>query len=87
MTQDIDALLGFAPDYDSAIPYMRRTREYYAAIGYTTPYRWAHYIDAPFTKLSKPLNRSRVAMITTAAPCTARAICAGFEIEAAQGKI
>ncbi len=68
MTQDIDALLGFAPDYDSAISYMRQTREYYAAIGYTTAYRWAHYIDAPFTKLTKPLNQSRVAMITTAAP-------------------
>ena len=68
MTQDIDALLGFAPDYDSAIAYMRQTREYYAAIGYTTPYRWAHYIDAPFTKLTKPLAKSRVAMITTAAP-------------------
>ena len=66
--EDIDALLGFAPDYDSAIPYMRRTREYYAAIGYTTPYRWAHYLDAPFTALTKPLNRSRVSLITTAAP-------------------
>ncbi len=68
MPEDIDALLGFAPDYDSAIPYMRRTREYYAAIGYTTPYRWAHYIDAPFTPLKKPLSQSRVALITTAAP-------------------
>ena len=37
------------PDYDPPIPYMRRTREYYAAIGYTTPYRWAHYLAAPFT--------------------------------------
>ncbi len=66
--EDIDALLGFAPDYDSAIPYMRRTREYYAAIGYTTPYRWAHYLDAPFTALTKPLSQSRVSLITTAAP-------------------
>jgi glycine/betaine/sarcosine/D-proline reductase family selenoprotein B len=68
MDQDIDTLLGFAPDYDSAIPYMRRTREYYQAIGYTTPYRWAHYIDAPFTPLKKPLSQSRVAIVTTAAP-------------------
>jgi len=37
MDRDLDALLGFAPDYDAPIPYMRRTREYYAAIGYTTP--------------------------------------------------
>ena len=55
MDRDLDALLGFAPDYDAPIPYMQRTRDYYAAIGYTTPYRWAHYIEAPFTPLSKPL--------------------------------
>jgi glycine/betaine/sarcosine/D-proline reductase family selenoprotein B len=64
----LDALLGFAPDHDSSIPYMRRTREYYAAIGYTTPYRWAHYISAPFTRLAKPLSTCTVAIITTAAP-------------------
>lgn len=65
---DLDALLGFAPDYDSPIPYMRRTREYYAAIGYTTPYRWAHYLSAPFTPLAKPLSQSNLAIVTTAAP-------------------
>ncbi len=68
MDQTLDALLGFAPDFDSPIPYMRRTREYYAAIGYTTPYRWAHYLAAPFTRLTKPLRQSKVAIITTAAP-------------------
>jgi len=68
MALDIDDQLGFAPDWDSAIPYMQRTRAYYAAIGYTTPYRWAHYLDAPFTPLAKPLGRSRIALITTAAP-------------------
>jgi Glycine/sarcosine/betaine reductase selenoprotein B (GRDB) len=68
MDQTLDTLLGFAPDYDQPIPYMRRTREYYAAIGYTTPYRWAHYLVAPFTPLSKPLKQSKVAIITTAAP-------------------
>ena len=68
MDQTLDALPGFAPDYDSPIPYMRRTREYYAAIGYTTPYRWAHYLAAPFTPLSKKLSQSKVAIVTTAAP-------------------
>jgi hypothetical protein len=68
MDQTLDSLLGFAPDYDSPIPYMRRTREYYAAIGYTTPYRWAHYLAAPFTTLRKPLSQSKVAVVTTAAP-------------------
>ena len=63
----IDAALGFAPDNDAPIPYMQRTRDYYAAIGYATPYRWAHYADVPFQKLRKPLARSRVAIVTTAA--------------------
>jgi hypothetical protein len=68
LDQTIDVPLGFAPDYDSPIPYMRRTRDYYAAIGYTTPYRWAHYLAAPFTLLRKPLDQSTVTIITTAAP-------------------
>jgi len=65
---DLDARLGFAPDYDAPIPYMQRTRDYYKAIGYTTPYRWAHHIDAPFTPLRTPLARARIAIVTTAAP-------------------
>ena len=68
MDPSLDTLLGFAPDYDSPIPYMRRTREYYTAIGYATPYRWAHYLSAPFTPLSKPLSQSKVTLLTTAAP-------------------
>src|SRR5258708_7812511 len=48
MTVPLDEQLGFAPDEDAPIPYMARTREYYQAIGYTTPYRWAHYAEAPF---------------------------------------
>src|ERR1700685_1805488 len=63
-----DDRTGFAADEDAPIPYMVRTREYYAAIGYTTPYRWAHYVEAPFQPLHKPLAQSRVALITTAAP-------------------
>jgi len=67
MTAEIDRALGFAPDYDSPIPYMQRTREYYQAIGYD-PYRWAHYREVPFSPLRKPLAESRVTLITTAAP-------------------
>jgi hypothetical protein len=59
---------GFAPDDDAPIPYMARTREYYQAIGYTTPYRWAHYVDAPFQPLRKLLRESRITIVTTAAP-------------------
>ena len=68
MSGSLDDQLGFAPDYNSPIPYMQRTRDYYAAIGYTTPYRWAHYVEAPFQPLKKSLVRSRVTLITTAAP-------------------
>jgi hypothetical protein len=60
--------LGFASDDDAPIPYMARTRAYYLAIGYDTPYRWAHYASAPFQPLTKPLAKSRVAIVTTAAP-------------------
>lgn len=59
---------GFAPDDDVPIPYMQRTREYYQALGYATPYRWAHYAEVPFQPLNLPLARARVALVTTAAP-------------------
>jgi D-proline reductase (dithiol) PrdB len=68
MTAPPDDLTGFAADDDTPIPYMARTREYYQAIGYTVPYRWAHFVEAPFQPLRQPLNRSRVAIVTTAAP-------------------
>ena len=68
MTALPDEQPGFASEDDAPIPYMARTREYYQAIGYTTPYRWAHYVDAPFQPLQKPLAQSRIAIITTAAP-------------------
>jgi len=68
MPGPLDDQLGFAPDYDAPIPYMQRTRDYYTAIGYTTPYRWAHYVEAPFQPLKKPLSQSRVTIVTTAAP-------------------
>lgn len=65
---DLDALLGFAPDADSPIPYMERTRTWYLGLGYGNPYRWAHYIDAPFHALAKPLSQCTATIITTAAP-------------------
>jgi hypothetical protein len=46
---------------------MRRTRDYYAALGYA-PYVWAHFEDVPFAPLDRPLRESRVAIVTTAAP-------------------
>jgi D-proline reductase (dithiol) PrdB len=68
MAAPSDDELGFASDDDAPIPYMARTRAYYQAIGYATPYRWAHYVAAPFQPLRKPLKESRIAIVTTAAP-------------------
>jgi D-proline reductase (dithiol) PrdB len=59
---------GFASEEDVPIPYMQRIREYYSALGYPTPYRWAHYAEVPFQPLGRPLARSRVTLVTTAAP-------------------
>jgi D-proline reductase (dithiol) PrdB len=58
---------GFAAADDVPIPYMERTRRYYAAFGYE-PYLWAHYAEVPFQRLAKPLAQCRVALVTTAAP-------------------
>jgi hypothetical protein len=59
---------GTMNDPDGPIPYMQRTRDYYLALGYGTPYRWAHFDDVPFAPLAKPLREARVGLITTAAP-------------------
>jgi hypothetical protein len=58
----------FAPEYDRPIPYLKRARDYYRALGYDTPYRWAQFAEVPFQPLPKPLATSRVALVTTAAP-------------------
>jgi D-proline reductase (dithiol) PrdB len=58
----------FAAEDDVPIPYMQRTRDYYLALGYSNPYRWAHFVEVPFTPLRTPLNRARVVLVTTAAP-------------------
>jgi len=63
-----EADLGFAADEDAPIPYRQRIRDYYQALGYGAPYRWAHYAEAPFQPLAKPLGECRVALITTGAP-------------------
>ena len=47
--------------------YIDKSREYYLNKGFGNPYRWASHNNAPFTKLSKPLNKCRVGLITTAA--------------------
>ncbi|MEM1229820.1 MAG: hypothetical protein AAGI15_04730 [Pseudomonadota bacterium] len=50
------------------VPYMERTRDYYAAQGYPKPYQWAQADETPFTVLRKPVTESTLALITTASP-------------------
>jgi hypothetical protein len=66
-TTSPDPGAAFAPADDVPIPYMQRTRDYYAVLGYD-PYRWAHFAEVPFAPLRTPLGRTRVALVTTAAP-------------------
>jgi hypothetical protein len=57
----------FDPSHRIFVSYIDKSREYYLARGYGNPYRWAHHEDAPFAPLAKPLSKSRVALISTAA--------------------
>jgi len=66
--ENLDDEMGFAAPHDTYVPYMYRTRTYYQALGYERPYRWAQYVDVPFTPLTKPLSECLVALISTAAP-------------------
>ena len=58
----------FAPIWEVPVPYMTRTKDWYLALGYGNPYVWAHYTEAAFQALTKPLSDTRVTIITTAAP-------------------
>jgi len=55
-------------EIEMPIAYMKRTQDYYAALGYGAPYAWAHFAQVPFSVLEKPLNDCAVALVTTAAP-------------------
>lgn len=49
------------------VRYIDKSRNYYAAVGYDEPYRWAANDDAPFAPLAKPLAESRIGVVTTSA--------------------
>jgi D-proline reductase (dithiol) PrdB len=68
MTREPAGEFGFAAAHDAPIPYLQRIRTYYEALGYGPPYEWAHYAEVPFHPLDKPLSRSRLTIVTTAAP-------------------
>ena len=46
---------------------MQRSHAYYEAQGFERMYQYAHFEDAPFAKLPKPLNACTVGLVTTAA--------------------
>ena len=50
----------------SFVSYIDKSREYYAAQGYTQPYQWVYHKDVPFNMLSKPLSDCTVGVVTTA---------------------
>ncbi len=60
--------MNFASDEDVPTRYMQRTRDWYIALGYDNPYRWAHYLEVPFQPLGKALKQATVALVTTASP-------------------
>mgnify|MGYP001231006855 CR=1 FL=1 len=49
----------------SYVRYIDKTREYYLAQGYETPYRWAHFDEVPFTSLKKPLSECCITITST----------------------
>ncbi len=51
--------------FRSFVSYIDKSREYYAAHGYDTPFGWSAHNDAPFTPLQKPLSESRIGLVTT----------------------
>ncbi|MEM7292672.1 MAG: glycine reductase [Pseudomonadota bacterium] len=50
------------------LPYIVRIRDYYLALGYAEPYRWARFDDVPFTPFRVPIEEATIAVVTTAAP-------------------
>ena len=50
------------------VSYIDKSREFYAAHGYETPYRWARHAEVPFRPLKGPLSTLRVGVVTTSTP-------------------
>lgn len=57
-----------SPAAGAPIGYMERTRLYYRALGYEKDYKWARNETAPFTRLKRPLNQAKIALIITSYP-------------------
>ena len=63
---------GFAPEHDAPIPYMQRIRDYYLALGYDTPYRWAHYADGAVPAADQAARRVPCRLDHHRSPLSAR---------------
>ena len=50
------------------LSYIDKSREYYAAQGYTRPYRWARHGEVSFVRPQRPLADMRVGVVTTGQP-------------------
>ncbi|MDH3294923.1 MAG: glycine/betaine/sarcosine/D-proline family reductase selenoprotein B [Acidimicrobiia bacterium] len=59
---------GVDPALRSHISYIDRSREYYRAKGFVTPYRWIKHRSSPFTPLRRPLSEATVGVVTTSFP-------------------
>jgi D-proline reductase (dithiol) PrdB len=67
------------------VSYIDKSREYYAAQGYGTPYRWARPAERPaFTPLPGPLAGLALGLVTTAFPLPPRGEEAPPEVPYAQ---
>ena len=58
----------YTPTHRIAVSYIDKSRLYYRNQGFDNPYRWATHTNTPFATLKRPLNKSRIAIVTTAAP-------------------
>jgi D-proline reductase (dithiol) PrdB len=54
------------PTHRTFVSYIDKSREYYAAQGYTQPYRWVRRPETPFSPLRTPLGSARIGVVTTA---------------------
>jgi D-proline reductase (dithiol) PrdB len=54
------------PTHRTFVSYIDKSREYYAALGYQNPYRWAYFDDVPFSRLRRPLAQAAITLVTTA---------------------
>lgn len=67
-TQQPDNGLGFCDLGELPVRYIDRTHAWYDAIGTNNHYRYASYLDVPFTPLTAALSKATLGLLTTAAP-------------------